>query len=513
MYPAIHAAVEPDRPAYIDSDTGDALTYRQLDDRSLRLANHLRSHGLTRGNVVCILATNAPEYLVAYWACLRSGLYATGVNHHLSVDEAAYIVNDSGANALIVSADLDALSVGVLGLSPAIVIALAWGGIVEGFDDYESVLAQASAAVPTDQPRGSDMLYSSGTTGIPKGVRPPLPARQVGDEGDPFINAFKAMYGFAPDTVYLSPAPLYHAAPLRFCGFVTSLGGTLVVMKKFEPQAALDAIARFRCTHSQWVPTMFVRMLKLPERARAEANVSTMRVAIHAAAPCPPEVKQAMIDWWGPILYEYYGSTEGNGVTFVDSAQWLAHPGTVGKAGIGIAHICDEDGISVPAGETGTVYFERETLPFSYHNDPDKTAAATHPLHPTWTAVGDLGHLDEEGFLYLTGRKAFTIISGGVNIYPQEIENCLTMHPAVLDVGVVGLPDDDLGERAVAIVQVVAGVVGGDLLAGELLDHVAGRLARYKVPRSVVFRSSMPRTPTGKLIKSELLRELLEESR
>ncbi|RZK83235.1 MAG: hypothetical protein EOP26_13110 [Rhodococcus sp. (in: high G+C Gram-positive bacteria)] len=310
--------------------------------------------------------------------------------------------------------------------------------------------------------------------------------------------------GLTPDTVYLSPAPLYHAAPLRTCASVQALGGTVVVMDRFDAEQALACIEQYRVTYSQWVPTMFVRMLKLPAETRQKYDVSSLRVAVHAAAPCPVEVKRQMIEWWGPILSEYYSSTELNGMTLVNSDEWLRKPGTVGRAALGVAHICGDDGADLAPGEIGTLYFERDTLPFEYHNAPAKTRDAQHPQHPTWTTTGDVGYLDEDGYLFLTDRKSFMIISGGVNIYPQEIENTLTEHPAVLDVAVIGIPDEEMGESVLAVVQTVPGVTGDDALAGELLDHVRCRLARFKVPRNVVFSDDLPRTPTGKLVKGTL---------
>ncbi|MET0188313.1 MAG: acyl-CoA synthetase, partial [Pseudonocardia sediminis] len=431
--------------------------------------------------------------------------YVTAVNHHLSADEAAYIVDDCGARAVVVSASKADLAVAVADVTPGVTLRLAFGGEVPGHLDLATELARHPAQAPEDQPRGGDMLYSSGTTGRPKGIRPPLPERQVHEPGDPYVAVFGAMYGFGADTVYLSPAPLYHAAPLRFGGVVQALGGTVVVMGRFDAEGALATIERFRVTHSQWVPTMFVRMLKLPDDVRARYDVSSLRVAVHAAAPCPVEVKQAMIDWWGPVLYEYYSSTEGNGITFIDSEQWLARPGSVGRGGVlGDVRICDDDGKVQPPGEVGTVYFERDELPFVYHNDPEKTAQAQHPEHPAWTTTGDLGYVDDDGFLFLTDRKSFMIISGGVNIYPQEIENVLTLHPSVHDVAVIGVPDPEMGESVKAVVQVAPGVDPGPGLAEALIAYVRERIAGYKTPRSVDFVDELPRTPTGKLVKREL---------
>jgi long-chain acyl-CoA synthetase len=285
---------------------------------------------------------------------------------------------------------------------------------------------------------------------------------------------------------------------------VQALGGTVVVMERFDAEQALATIERYRVTHSQWVPTMFVRMLKLPAEVRDRYDVSSLRVAVHAAAPCPAEVKKQMMDWWGPILREYYSSTEVAGMTWVDPEEWLSHPGSVGRSILGTLHVCDESGNELPTGAVGTVYFERDARPFEYHNDPEKTRSAEHPQHPNWTTVGDIGYVDEDGYLYLTDRKAFMIISGGVNIYPQEIEDALALHPSVADVAVIGIPDEEMGEQVKAVVQVAPGAEAGEELAAQLIAHVRARLAGYKVPRSVDFLDELPRTPTGKLVKGPL---------
>lgn len=506
MFPGTHAATTPDKPAVIMGGSGDTLTFAELEAGSARLANYFHAAGLRKGDVVALVSDNATRVYEVYWAAQRSGLYITAVNHHLSAPETAYIVRDCGAKALVVSA-------GVAGLAAAVEdhvdapVRLAFGGAIPGatsYKDYDTELADVSPEPPADQPRGADMLYSSGTTGRPKGIKPTLPDRQVDEPGDTYQALFGPMYGFDTGTVYLSPAPLYHAAPLRFSATVQALGGTVVVMERFEPEQALALIDEYSVTHSQWVPTMFVRMLKLPEQVRARYDVSSMKVAIHAAAPCPVEVKQAMIDWWGPVLHEYYAATEAIGITFIDSAQWLERPGSVGRAGLGIIHICDDEGADLGPGEVGTVYFEREEPSFEYHNDPGKTQAARHPEHENWASTGDLGYLDTEGYLYLTDRKAFMIISGGVNIYPQEVEDALALHPKVLDVAVIGVPDEEMGEAVKAVVQTPEEVGTGPELERELIDFVRERIAHYKAPSSVDFTDFLPRTPTGKLVKREL---------
>ncbi|GAB3698460.1 acyl-CoA synthetase [Saccharopolyspora tripterygii] len=503
MYPGVHAATTPDKPALIMAGSGEVLTYRELDDRSLRLANSLREAGLSKGDVVALLSDNDLHAYEAYWAAVRSGMYVCAVNSHLQPDEVAYIVNDSGANALVVSAGLGELPEHVAELTN-VRVRLAFGGPVAGFDDYEQALATASTEVPAVQPCGTDLLYSSGTTGRPKGIRPELPDRQVHEPGNILVDLLRGFYGFDEDTVYLSPAPVYHAAPLRYCASVHAIGGTVVMMERFDPEQALRAIERYQVTHSQWVPTMFVRMLKLDEATRHRYDLSSHRNAVHAAAPCPIEVKRAMIEWWGPILQEYYSSTEGIGMTMIDSAQWMEKQGSVGRPLLGIVRVCDDEGNELPVGEVGTVFFEREEIEFEYLGDPDKTRSAKHPGHNNWATTGDLGYVDEDGYLFLTDRKAFMIISGGVNIYPQEVEDVLALHPSILDVAVFGVPDPEMGETVKAVVQPAPGVEPGPELERQIIDHARERVARYKVPRSVDFVADMPRTPTGKLVKGKL---------
>ena len=505
MYPGAFATTTPYKPAALIAETGETLTYGELEEGSARLARVLHDAGLRRGDTLAMLTGNDLTAFEIYWAAMRSGLYLTAVNHNLAPDEVAYIVRDSGAKALVVAASKTTVAEAIVPTTPEVQVRLAYGGPVAGYDDYDAAVKAVSSEPLPDQPRGSDMLYSSGTTGRPKGIKVPLPDRQVGEPGDQYVALFVPYFGLSAESVYLSPAPIYHAAPLRFCATVQSIGGTVVMMQKFDPEVALRAIAERGVTHLQMVPTMFVRLLKLEEAVRTSYDISSLKVAIHAAAPCPPDVKQAMIDWWGPILTEYYASTEGNGGTLVSSADWLRKPATVGKAFVGIPHICDEEGVELATGETGLVYFEREQVPFEYHNDPEKTAESRHPVHPTWTTVGDIGHLDDEGFLFLTDRKSFMIISGGVNIYPQEIENALTLHPKVFDVAVFGVPDDEMGQRVVAAIQLAEGVAPGEAVREELTSFLAGKVARFKLPRTIHFVDELPRTPTGKLAKHQLV--------
>lgn len=512
MYPGAHLDTFPDKPAVITAETGAVVTYAELESNSIRIARHLYALGLRPGDHLAVVATNTARVFDIYWAAMRSGLYLTMVNWHLTPGEAAYIVNDCGAKALIVDAALPELVSALLPLTPDLEHRLVFCGDVDGYTDLDSA-AEAESDVPMeDQPRGTDMLYSSGTTGKPKGIKPPLPGRQVGDPGDNLIETNRTVWGVGSDTVALSPAPLYHSAPLRWFGVVQSLGGTVILVDRFDAEAVLEFIERYQVTHSQWVPTMLIRMLKLPDSTRLGYDISSLRVAIHAAAPCPVETKRRIIEWWGPILWEFYSATEYNGMTIVDSEQWLRKPGTVGRAALGVPHICDADGNDVDTGQIGTIYFERDALPFEYHNAPEKTRDAQHPLHPTWTTTGDLGYLDEDGYLFLTDRDSFLIISGGVNIYPQEIENALVEHPRVLDAGVIGMPDEELGEIVTAVITPAPGVAGDDVLRSELLDYLRERIARYKIPRTIVFVADLPRTPTGKLVKRKLKDQLLADT-
>ena len=388
MYPGTYAAQTPDRIAAVMAGTGETVSYGELERRSVQLARVLSGAGLRPGDVVALLTENSLRALEVCWAALRSGLYITAVNYRLKPEEVAYIVNDSGAAALIVSAEQAATATAVRSLTPAVKLRLAFGGAVPGYGSYEETIAAASDTPLDDQQHGATMLYSSGTTGRPKGVRPPLSGVQVGEPADALVELARLAFGFSTDTVYLSPGPIYHAAPLRFCGAVQALGGTVVMMKRFDAEQALRAIGEHRTTHAQFVPTMFVRMLQLPPQVRDRYDVSSLRVAIHAAAPCPVEVKQKMIDWWGPVLLEYYAGTEGNGMTAIDSGTWLTKPGTVGRPILGTVRICADDGTELPAGQAGVVYFERDEVPFTYHNDPAKTPGLPAPGAPDLDHAG-----------------------------------------------------------------------------------------------------------------------------
>ncbi|WP_296678325.1 acyl-CoA synthetase [Novosphingobium sp.] len=504
MHPAIHARTTPEKPAIVMAGSGEIVTYAELDRRSNQVAQLLRARGIGIGDTVAMCLENHPWFFCLAWGFQRSGVHYVGISSRLTAPEIAYILEDSGAKLLFGSAHGAAVLDEVAGLAPQVPqLRLDTPGALSA----EDALAAMPATPIADERAGVDMLYSSGTTGRPKGVKIPLPDDPAIDQTNVLVQLTVAAYGIGPDAIYLSPAPLYHAAPLRWSMTLHKIGGTVVVMEKFDPEGALQTIEKYGITDSQFVPTHFVRMLKLPEAVRAKYDVSTLKCAIHAAAPIPVPVKRAMIDWWGPVLYEYYAGTEGNGSTFITSPDWLTKPGSVGKALSGILHICDENGDEVPRGTEGQVFFEPSdpSQPvFEYHNDPVKTAESRNKHG--WSSLGDVGYQDEDGYLFLTDRKSFMIISGGVNIYPQEIENLLVTHPKVADAAVIGAPDADMGERVVAVVQPLDMTQAGPELAAELSDYLGTQLSRVKMPRQIDFREQLPRELTGKLYK-RLLRD------
>ena len=482
--------------------SGAVVTFRELDERSNQLAHLFRDASLRRGDHVALLMENHPRFLEVVWSALRSGLYLTAINSHLTAEEVAYIVGDCEAKAFVTSKALAPVAAEMPWDDlPRVTTRLMVDGVAaDGFSRYEDAIARFPTTKIDDESSGATMLYSSGTTGRPKGVLRPL-ADEMPWEGEARLAGLGAMYGFFEDMVYLSPAPMYHAAPLAFSISAQRFGGTVVIMEKFDPAAALQAIETHQVTHSQWVPTMFVRLLRLPDDERLGPDLSSLRVAIHAAAPCPVAVKRQMIEWWGPIHYEYYAGTEGNGSTAITSEEWLAHPGSVGRPRAGNVHIIGEDGQELPPLQEGGIYFSGGAT-YEYHNDPKKTEEARLP--GGLTTLGDVGYVDEEGWLYLTDRKAYMIISGGVNIYPREIEDVLIQHPAVADVAVFGIPNDDLGEEVKAVVQLLPSHSPSEDLARELQTFVRGHLAGFKVPRTVDFIEELPRLPTGKLYKRVL---------
>ncbi len=493
MHPSLHARTMPAKPAIIMAASGAVTTYTELDARSNQGAHLIRSLGLKRGDGIALMLDNSAAFFEIVWAAQRAGLYYTCIPTRLTALEVAFIVTDSASTVLVASAPIgDELA----GLLPGVTL------FAPNRRDFLSERAAFPATPIADESPGNDMLYSSGTTGRPKGIRPPLPEGSL-DQTNPLTEFGRSHYAMDVDSVFLSPAPLYHAAPLRWCMTIHKLGGTTIVMEKYDPEGALALIERYRVTHAQFVPTHFIRMLKLDPAVRAKYDVSSLKVVYHAAAPCPVEVKQAMMAWWGPIIHEFYAGTEANGLTGIGPAEWLERPGSVGRAIWGQLRICDEDDKPLPPRSVGAIYFA-EGPQFVYHNDPEKTAA-TRNRHG-WTTLGDIGWVDEDGFLYLTDRQSFMIISGGVNIYPQEIEDALVTHPKVADVAVVGAPDEEMGEQVVAVVQPANWAEAGPELAEELRAWLDGRIGRIKLPKRFDFDPELPRTPTGKLLK-RLVRE------
>jgi len=495
------AEEHPDRPAVVMAGSGLVSTYRDLDERSNRLAHLLRDAGLRTGDHIALMMENGSEFLEVAWAAQRSGLYYTALNSHLRRSEAQHILDDCGATAFFISAGLAHIA-GQLDLQ-RIGLCIVAGGEATGFLAYDDALARWPATPIVDEAEGREMLYSSGTTGSPKGVRKALSAAPMGDPAaTPVMLATNfARVGIDEHSVYLSPAPLYHSAPLVYSMAMHRLGATCVVMESFDPAKCLETIERYRVTHAQFVPTMFTRMLRLTDEVRESYDLSSLQWVVHAAAPCPVPVKQQMLDWWGMIIHEYYAGTEDIGSTAITPEEWVAHPGSVGRP-LNEVHIVGDDiEVDLPVGETGTVYFAggRE---FEYHNDPEKTGRMTN--RQGWRTLGDVGYLDADGYLYLTDRASDMVISGGVNIYPREAEQVLATHPLVVDVAVFGVPDEEMGESLLAVVQKQRG--DESLTAAELTAWCRDRLAGYKCPRAVEFITEMPRDPSGKLFK-RLLRE------
>jgi long-chain acyl-CoA synthetase len=487
----------PEATAVVMGGTGASLSYREVDHRSNRFARLLRASGMTTGGHVAFLMENNLDYLPLAWGAQRTGLYYTALNNHLRSGEVQYILDDCGATTLVATPAM-AEVVSLLDLD-RVPTRLVVGGSLPGFDDYTSAAGRFHPSPVDHESEGREMLYSSGTTGKPKGVRKTLPDTPLGDptSAPVHIAMGMALAGVGPGSVYLSPAPLYHSAPLVYSMSMLRLGATVVIMENFDAAACLELIERYQVTHAQFVPTMFVRMLKLPPTERTRYDLTSLRYAVHAAAPCPVDVKRQMIEWWGPIIHEYYAGTEDIGSTFITAQEWLTHPGSVGRP-VSPAHIVGPDGQELGPGQEGTVYFEGGR-PFEYHNDPGKTESITNDRG--WRTLGDVGRLDEDGYLYLTDRQAHMIISGGVNIYPQEAENVLGGHPSVLDVAVFGVPDPEMGEAVKAVVQPTDPSSAGPDLESELIDYCRGQLASYKCPRTIDFAAELPRDPNGKLYK------------
>jgi long-chain acyl-CoA synthetase len=503
MYPGVHAKSRADQPAFIMAQTGVAVTYAELEQRTNRLAHFLRSRGLKRLDHYAIFMENNDRYIESCGAGERAGLYFTCVNSFLTADEVAYVVNNSESRILIVSEETRATALAAIGQCPNVEAVL----VVNGPGDDARILNfdEATASFPTtpiaDEAIGTAMLYSSGTTGRPKGILRPLPD-QAPSQQLPLFDFLQRLWHYREGLVYLSPAPLYHAAPQASVNLVIRNGGTAIIMERFDPECYLQLVEKYKPTHSQLVPTMFSRMLKLPEGLRSRYDLSSLEVVIHAAAPCAVQVKEQMIAWWGPIIHEYYGATEGLGFAACDSEQWLAHRGTVGKVLLGELHVLDENKQPCPKGTSGTLWFKTAT-PFEYFNDPPKTKEA-RSQDGSMSTVGDVGYVDDDGFLYLTDRATFMIVCGGVNIYPQECENLLITHPKIADAAVFGVPNEDLGEEVKAVVQVMPGIEANSDLVNELINFCKAHLSHQKCPRSIDFEAEFPRLPTGKLYKRVL---------
>ena len=490
---------QPDKPALVMHGSGEVRTYAQIDDASVRLARVLRDRGLRTGDHLAVLVDNQPEFYDAVWAAMRTGLFVTPINWHLTADEAGYIVGDCDAAALVASANLASVVSALRDADLAhVTTRIAVDGDLPGFECYEDVTGAIGAGEVPDEHEGGWMFYSSGTTGKPKGILPPLGPPPLGHRS--FLTKMLGdLFGFTDDVVYLSPAPLYHAAPAGWTIGTQRLGGTAVVMERFDPLDFLEAIERHRITHVQCVPTHFIRLLKLSHEERSRFDLSSLQMVVHAAAPCPVEIKRQMFDWLGPIVHEFYSGSEGAGFTYIKPEEWLAHPGSVGKSLMGAIHVLDDDRNELPVGEEGEIWFETNRT-FEYHGDPEKTRSVWDPRG--WSWLGDVGRVDDEGYLYLTDRASHMIISGGVNIYPREIEDVLTMHPAIADVGVLGTPDPDMGEQVTAFVQLVPGAT---VTAEELITYTRERLSHFKCPKEVRFVEDLPRLPTGKLLKRQIL--------
>ncbi|MDM3972757.1 acyl-CoA synthetase [Mycobacterium marseillense] len=495
---ADHARNAAQSPALIVAD-GAVISYSQLHARGRRVAALLHDAGLRRGDGVALVLSNRPEFFEITWGAQLSGLYYTAVNTHFTPDEVAYVIDDCDARAVFVDATIPELAAHLRSAGAAVVAYLAVGGSLAGWRSYDDAMAAAGEAPPVSD--GSEMLYSSGTTGRPKAVRRPLPADGNGSWAQAVLElALSHKYGMTPSSVYLSPAPLYHAAGVNYTMAANRVGAASILMKRFDAETTLRLIETHRVTHAQFVPTMFVRMLKLPAKVRERYDVSSLGCVIHAAAPCPVDVKHQMMDWFGPIIHEYYGGTEGFAGTTIGPQEWLAHPGSVGIPTAPV-HVLGEDGLELPVGESGELYFEGGPE-FEYFKDPAKTASVYNDRG--WRSLGDMGYVDADGYLYLTDRSTFMIVSGGVNIYPQEAENLLVMHPKLVDAAVFGVPNEEFGEEVKAVVQPARGVAPGPDLEAELIDYCRAHLAGYKCPRSVDFDAELPRDPNGKLYKRRI---------
>jgi long-chain acyl-CoA synthetase len=482
--------------------TGEDVSYAELAGLADRYGRGLQALGLRAGDTVAVMLPNGVDLLAVYFAALQCGFYFVPVNWHLVGAEVAYLLKDSESKAFVAHerfASVARDAVEEAGLPAPARFAV---GSIHGF----GALSELGASEPEGRPRnltlGAPMVYTSGTTGRPKGVRRALTGADP--DAPPAAGVyFFGIFGLVPfdGHVHLCCSPLYHTAVLNFATLAIQLGHPAVLMDGFDAEEMLRLIEKYKVTHSHMVPTQFRRLLALPEAARAQYDVSSLRQMIHGAAPCPDEVKRRMLGWWGPVVTEYYAATEGGG-TKINAAEWVEHPGSVGLPWPGsVVAILDDAGNALPAGQQGLVYMRMGKSTFEYHGDAEKTKAGRSGDMFT---LGDVGYLDEDGYLFLCDRKADMIISGGVNIYPAEIENVLSEHPAVGDVAVFGIPHEEWGEEIKAVVEPAAGFTGGPELAGELLEFARARLARFKVPRSFDFVDELPRDPNGKLYKRRL---------
>jgi acyl-CoA synthetase (AMP-forming)/AMP-acid ligase II len=501
LYPGTYAETEPEKPAFIVAETGSAVTYADLDRRSVQLARLLRSRGCRPGDRVAILLGNHLRYAEVCWAAYRSGLHFVPVNTRLTAAEADFIVNDSGAVAVITSIDRVHRAGPLRPTCPRVRTWLMTDGVIDGYEPFdEAIFEQPSTPLP-DETEGAVMLYSSGTTGRPKGIMRPLSGQPPGTTIMGHDTRVSTAYDLTGDSVVFIPSPLYHSMGVHRLMMAQSLGATVVAMRKFDAEAALAAVEAHGVTHAAWVPTMFVRLLRLDPAVRARYDLSSMVAASVGSAPCPPWVKQSMIDWWGPIITEIYGGSEGMAMTRITSEEWLTHQGSVGRPVYGEPHILRADGTEAATGEEGVIYFAAGR-PFQYHRDPAKTASVTS--EHGWTTLGDIGYVDPDGYLYVTDRAADLIITGGANVYPREVEDVLLRHPAVEDVAVIGVPDDEYGEVVKAIVQLLQGRAPSASLSDDLIGFCRQAIADYKCPRVVEFVDQLPRHDTGKLYKRRL---------
>jgi len=505
MHPRIYAESHPDKPALVMAETGETLTYGALEPIANQGAQLLRQLGVKNGDIIALWARNSIEFMSIYWAAQRAGVYICPLPVYLSVDDAAYILKDCKAKTLIVSSEIRAAEdfmIQAAKLVPNLENIFSLHKPVSNLESWDEAIGKMADTPISDEQAGWHLIYSSGTTGRPKGVKLPLIGGPV-IENNMWVERYEQLYNLTEKSVFLACAPLYHAAPILFATNVMRRGATIVITKKFLPEGTLEAIETYKVTLSQMVPTMFIRMLRLPDNERLNYDVSSLEHVVHAAAPCPLEIKYKMMDWFGDIIDEYYAGSESIGATAITASEWRNKPGSVGRSRSSILHICDDNGAELPSGDIGSVYFEGG-YDFEYLNDPVKTKQARNPLHPNWATYGDIGYVDEDGYLFLTDRKKFIIISGGVNIYPQETESLLVLHPKVADVAVFGVPDEDMGEEVKAVVEPLNWSDTGPEFEAELIEFCRAKLSSFKCPKSVDFEKSLPRQENGKLYKRAL---------